>query len=211
MIEISSRKIAELDMSFLEEYFHSTQQVKDALKTEIPQIEHYRLLTHLSFLFNDTLIIDAGTCNGMSAVCLAQNPRNKVVSYDIFKKDFNKVINPEVQHTPFGQDYPNLSFKLSDISLEYSDILNEASLIVLDIAHDGEKEKVLSGRLADMGFDGYILCDDVIGYHVLTKWFYNLPWDKYDLTRLGHAGWGTGFLDCGRNGVDLSDNNVVKL
>ncbi len=197
-------------MGFLEKYYHGNQ-VKDALLTTIPQKEHYRLLTHLSFLFNDSFIIDAGTCNGMSALCLAQNPTNRIISYDIFNKDFNQIINSEIQHTSFGQDYPNIHFRLKDICLEEEHILKSASLLFLDISHDGETEKILTNRLIEMGFSGYIVCDDVIHYPVMTKWFKDLLWDKYDITRLGHGSWGTGLIDCGENGVDLSDDNVIKL
>ncbi len=205
MIKVSSQEIEKLDMSFLNKYFHESVGLDSD-----PKHSHYRLLTHLSSLFNNTLIIDAGTCNGVSAVCLAQNPTNTVLSYDIFKKDFSNVINTEVQHTPFGPDYPNLSFKLHDICLEDEAILNQAGFMFLDISHDGRTEQMLTERLIDMGFSGYIVCDDILGYPELTQWFYNIRWNKYDISKLGHTEWGMGLIDCGENGV-VTDDKIIKL
>ena len=49
--------------------------------------EHYRLLTYLANQYNGINIIDAGTYQGLSALALAQNPNNKIWSYDIEKKE----------------------------------------------------------------------------------------------------------------------------
>ena len=113
--------------------------------------EHYKLLTYLSFQFNGILILDVGTNWGDSAIALSQNPRNRVISYDIEK----------IWDYPFAEKFSNLEFRLMDIANENVGLINSAQLIFLDIAHDGFQEQRFTDMLKAIGYKGYVLCDDI--------------------------------------------------
>ena len=51
--------------------------------------QHYRLLSYLSTLFNNSDIFDIGTHRGSSAMALSYNPTNKVYSFDIENRSKN--------------------------------------------------------------------------------------------------------------------------
>ena len=67
--------------------------------------EHYRLLTYISKLYNNELIIDAGTCQGHSCLALSQNENNSIFTYDIFAKDIDSITD----------NYKNVTKKILDI------------------------------------------------------------------------------------------------
>ena len=213
MIKINYNDIINTDISFLEKYYLKIGHIGESFRNTLPQQEHYKLLTYLSFQFNDSLVLDIGTFDGLSAICLAQNPTNKVISYDIIDKDFSNILRPVyinssssgevLHHTPFGKDYPNISFKNLDILNEDISILNSASFMLLDISHNGQDERNFTDKIKQIEFDGYILCDDVrTDIFPLRNWFDSLEWNKYDLTEVGHVT-GSGLLDIGGNGVDI--------
>src|SRR4051812_2916453 len=47
--------------------------------------EHYRLLCHVSGLYSNATLLDVGTLCGSSAIALAHNKANRVISYDVIK------------------------------------------------------------------------------------------------------------------------------
>ena len=49
--------------------------------------EHYRLLSYISSLYEDSILIDIGTYQGFSALALGYNQSNKVLSYDIVENE----------------------------------------------------------------------------------------------------------------------------
>jgi predicted O-methyltransferase YrrM len=204
MLKINYKDILEVDMSFLEKFFNKIGYIQGAYNDKIPTIEHYRLLTYLSFQFNNTTIIDAGTHHGVSALCLAQNPSNKVISYDIENLDFEKIINSDLQHTPFGKSYPNLTFKNLDINNESESVINSASFIFLDISHNGVDELKFSNTLERIDYNGYVLCDDVdTDMFPLRGWFDSINRNKHHLTEIGHLT-GSGLVDFGNNGMEIN-------
>jgi predicted O-methyltransferase YrrM len=208
MLKINYKDLLEIDMSFLEKFFIKKWHIEGAYNNKIPTIEHYRLLTYLSFQFNNTTIIDAGTHDGISALCLSQNPNNKVISYDIENKDFSKIIRPDLQHTPFGKNYPNLTFKNLDINNESDSLINSAGFIFLDISHNGKDEMQFSNKLEQINYNGYVLCDDVdTNMFPLRVWFESINRNKYHLTEIGHLT-GSGLVDFGNNGVEI-DKTLV--
>jgi hypothetical protein len=212
MIEINYNDVINTDISFLEKYYLKIGHVESSFRNTLPQNEHYKLLTYLSFQFNDSLILDLGTFDGMSAICLAQNPTNRVISYDIVDKDFSDILRPIyvnntsmeiLNHTPFGKEYPNISFKNLDIINEDVDVLNSSVFMLLDISHNGEDERNFMNKIKQTEFDGYILCDDIrTDIFPLRDWFDSLEWSKYDLTEVGHST-GSGLLDIGGRGVRI--------
>lgn len=211
MLKLDYKKIIDVDMSFLLKNYDNIGHINTSQNKIFPTIEHYKLLTYISHQLNNVTIIDAGTHHGISAVCLAQNKNNKVISYDIVKIDRNNRL-PN-QHTPIGDMYPNITFIQSDINRVPNEEINNSSFLFLDIIHDGNAEKIFSEKIIEMGYRGYILCDDVglsgeLRYP-LQEWFNSLPWDKYDLTEIGHFS-GSGLLDCGSNGVEIIKNYGQK-
>jgi predicted O-methyltransferase YrrM len=206
-MEINFKDVIKTDISFLLDYYDNIGHIASSQQEIFPQIEHYKLLTYLSFKFNGVTIIDAGTHHGLSSICLAQNKNNTVVSYDIVNIDKYAKLCP-FQHTPIGDNYPNITYMTQDINEVDNEVLNKADFIFLDIIHDGSEETKFSNKLIEMKYKGFVLCDDVglsgeLRYP-LDNWFNNLPWSKYDLTKVGHFS-GSGLLDCGDKGVKLSE------
>jgi hypothetical protein len=142
-------------------------------------------------MFDGITILDVGTNWGDSAISLSQNPKNKVITYDI----------EHIWNYPFSVNYPNLEFKLMDIIKESEDIIMSSKIIFLDIAHDGIQEKSFTDLLSKIGYKGYVFCDDIhLPWEPLMEtWWNSLNIEKYDLTDIGHS-WGTGFINYYQDG-----------
>lgn len=156
--------------------------------------EHYQLLTYLTFIFDDIFILDVGTNWGDSAICLSQNTKNKVITYDI----------EHIWDYPFANNFKNLEFKLMDINKENEDVIKSAKLIFLDIAHDGFQEQIFTDFLSRIDYRGYVFVDDI---HIpwspqMKVWWDSIKVEKYDLTEIGHS-WGTGLINY------YQDNSII--
>ncbi len=188
---IDYKKISKISIEYFKKYYtldkshHIYQQ----------HGEHYKLLTYISSIFNNITILDVGTAEGFSALALAQNPTNKVITYDI-----ENIHYPKLSELPFLNDYPNITRKIMDINNESSDVINSADIILLDIVHDGKTENIFSDMLDRIQYKGYVFCDDVFSkFHPkCTAWFKNIKFEKYDLTEIGHHT-GTGLLNYNKN------------
>jgi predicted O-methyltransferase YrrM len=55
-----------------------------------PGKEHYRFLSYISTLFNNTTIIDIGSHRGSSALALSYNSTNTIHSFDIVSNVVNE-------------------------------------------------------------------------------------------------------------------------
>jgi len=153
--------------------------------------ENYRLLTFLSKLNDNITILDVGTAAGHSALALAQNKNNKVISYDILEREI-----------PFLDVYENISFKKMDINDEDPNFLKEANIIFLDIdPHDGIQEKKFTDLLDSINYKGYLICDDIHLNDGMSYWWQNIKHEKYDLTDFAHWS-GTGLINY------HNDNNI---
>lgn len=145
--------------------------------------EHYKLLSYLASRFNDTTLIDAGTYQGYSAMALAQNPSNRVKSYDIMTLSF-----------PFLQPYTNVELLNRDINEESKEVLCNAPLISLDIdPHDGFQEARFVDKLINIDYQGYVICDDIHLNGNMRNWWLSVTLPKYDITDIGHLS-GTGLI-----------------
>ena len=151
--------------------------------------EHYRLLTYLSKTNDNILIIDAGTSQGHSCLALAQNLKNKVITYDIMDKNF-----------PFFNEYKNIEFKKLDINQETPETIKSAKLIILDIdPHDGRQEKIFTDYLIKINYKGYVLCDDIHLNQGMKDWWNSILIEKHDVTEVGHFS-GTGLINFNQDG-----------
>jgi hypothetical protein len=186
------KKIFDTDTSFYNDYFdlspvgHHLSQNKG---------EHYKLLTYISNLYNDITILDLGTNWGESALALAQNKTNTIITYDI-------VPHHDIS---FLKDYSNIDFRLMDIANENESVIKSAKIIMLDIAHDGVQERNFTDMLSRIGYKGYLICDDIFCpyYPNMEPWWKSINIEKYDISEVGHV-YGTGL-------VNYYQDNSVKI
>lgn len=156
--------------------------------------EHYKLLTYIANQYSNINIIDAGTYQGLSALALAQNPKNNIWSYDIEKKDI-----------PFLSNYNNVELRVLDINKESVDILKSAEIILLDVdPHDGIQERAFTDLLKEIQYEGYLICDDIYLNAEMSFWWNSLELDQYEVTRVGHMH-GTGIV-CYNREIKINDN-----
>jgi predicted O-methyltransferase YrrM len=116
--------------------------------------EHYRLLIWIAEQYSNALFLDLGTRDGASALSLAYNPSNRVISYDV---------SPEARlrrNFDFS-DFENIEFRIQDVSELTVDDFNPASVIFLDISHSSEPERAVLEVLDESQFKGILIMDDV--------------------------------------------------
>lgn len=151
--------------------------------------EHYKLLSYLSKLFNETHILDFGTSYGASALALSQNPTNIVHSYDI-----------DIKEKKFTKE--NIRFLNRDAL--FSNLIKHAKIILLDIdPHYGEMERIMYAKLIIEGFRGILVCDDIIINDEMRGFWRLIKLDKHNFTDVGHVT-GTGLVDFGL-GFDVKE------
>jgi hypothetical protein len=137
-------------------------------------MEHYRLIAHLSTCFNGAWIFDVGTNKGYSALALAFNPANRVISYDIV--ECKELCHPE---------------QLSRIEYRIGDVLKDprllkAPLIMLDTNHDGVFEREFYAFLKENRYQGLLFLDDIHLNSAMIRFWDGIAEVKEDLTDLGH-------------------------
>lgn len=185
----SQRVLDELDMEGCAAVFESDESKRD-LRAPAGK-EHYRLLAYFASTLSDALIVDIGTHRGLSAVALAANPSNRVLTFDI--QDF-------IAGEHFGK-IPNIERCFDNLweppmRLRWRETLLSAKLIFVDIEpHGGEMEMELLRWLDGEGYAGWLLCDDVWFFKAMRDRFWSLiPAErKVDLTAVGHWS-GTGLV-----------------
>lgn len=144
--------------------------------------EHYRLIALLSSLFDQGTIFDVGTNKGYSAVALAYNPFNQVISYDLV--DCRELGAPEA--------LGNIEFHIGDVCEDTR--LAEAQLVMLDTYHDGSFERHFYAHLKQIGFRGLLFLDDIHLNEAMEKFWEDIDLPKEDLSDMGHWS-GSGLVD----------------
>jgi predicted O-methyltransferase YrrM len=148
--------------------------------------EHYRLLAHIARSNNAKKFIDLGTYMGWSALALAANPNNQVISYDI----------AECFYKQEAQLKPNITYKIKNFLNDLEELEN-TDLIMLDVdPHDGVKEREIVEKLIEQEYKGIVIMDDINNASLfpnLVSYFNNIPVRKENKTHLGHYS-GTGIL-----------------
>jgi predicted O-methyltransferase YrrM len=163
----------------------------------------YRLYSYMSTLFDNVTILDIGTNQGRSAVALSHNPTNHVISYDIedhiHSRDYNLFTKSNMEF--------HVKNVVEDITPEFIESKN-VQLVMIDICHTGPPEREIMDKLWDSGFRGTVLLDDI--WHPesrfrddMQKMWNELPWQKYDVTSVGHWS-GTGL-------VFMNDTDSLQL
>lgn len=147
--------------------------------------EHYRLLTYISGLYDDKILIDVGTYKGCSANALATNENNIVYT-------FNLLDQVRLYNKP-----KNINFILDNIiNYKYVEIITNSPFIILDTDHTGKFELEFYKYLKELNYSGLLLLDDIFLNKEMTTFWNNLEHRKYDITHIGHWS-GTGLVDMG--------------
>jgi Bacterial protein of unknown function (HtrL_YibB) len=153
--------------------------------------QHYRLLSYLSTLVNDTIIIDIGTHHGQSALALSYNTRNVVHTFDIEDRVSNSKIK-NVDNINFHMD------NLFDVDgrEKWNETILKSSFIFLDVdPHNGTMEMDFYNYLERIEYMGFVICDDIWYFKEMRdNFWYKIPYSyRSDLTELGHNS-GTGIF-----------------
>jgi hypothetical protein len=151
-----------------------------------PGKSEYCLYEYISNYFENTLILDIGTGGGGSSKAFGANLKNKVISFDLsVRREIPKSDNIEYRLGEFTEDK----------TLDYSNV----SIIMIDVdPHDGIKEPIMIKYLEEINWSGILILDDIKFYRFpdLEKYWNELPYEKYDLTDIGHDS-GTGLINFG--------------
>jgi len=137
----------------------------------MPGQEHYRLLCLLSTWVNNTYIYELGSWTGGSALCLAYNKSNYVISYDI-------------KHLVEVERQPNVEFRQGDFTHDKQ--LLSSPLIFIDVTHDGFLEKTIYEYLIKNNYKGLTIWDDINLNQPMKDFWQSVTHEKYDLTKFGH-------------------------
>jgi predicted O-methyltransferase YrrM len=192
-MRIDLTEVKNCDLSFVKKYYDDKYERHRINEMNVGQEngEHYKLLFYLTTLYENETILDLGTRDGLSALCLAFNKRNLVITYDLQDKP--------TELLQFENELPNLTFKQMNVFDETLDIFKKSKLIFLDLdPHDGIQEKRFIELLVSIKYDGIVVCDDIEWFPKMKQWWNNLTQKKYNVTNFGH-GSGTGIIDFSEN------------
>jgi hypothetical protein len=182
ILEINNQILDELDMSMLK---HINNEEYKTYYNEKSSKEHYRLLTHISNLFDEIKILDVGTLKGCSALALSTNVTNTVYS-------FNLDSQLELVDIP-----NNIEFIIDNvINGKYDDLITSCPIILLDTFHDGSFEQEFLNHLINLNYKGVLLLDDIHLNNEMELFWNNIKINKFDITNIGHStGTGVVFFD----------------
>jgi hypothetical protein len=144
--------------------------------------EHYKLISFFSTLFNDCNLLDIGTYKGNSSLAMSYNIRNHVHSFDI------------ENHLELKQHPDNINFYLDDVMKnKYQDLILSSPFILVDTFHDGSFETQFHTYLTRIGYQGYLMLDDIKLNSDMISYWNSIQEEKYDVSQFGHWS-GTGLV-----------------
>lgn len=162
-----------------------------------PGVEHYRLLAHLSTLFDGRTIVDIGTHKGDSALALSYNEDNTVETFDVVDRvdALHRLRSNITYHTEniFDEVVRNTHRRM----------LLDSAMILIDVdPHAGIQELDLVRWLERHEYQGLIVLDDIWFFKTMRDniWYQIEGRYKKDLTHLGHWS-GTGIVSFGEANV----------
>lgn len=188
-MKIVKEDITKIDLSYLVD--NITREEHKKLIMSPAGKEHYKLLAYFTRQLNNAIIVELGTHNGTSSLCLCDNISNKVITFDL-----RDVYN--VKKQPI-----NLTRHVGNIFEINPTILLKSDLIFLDTAHDGSFEKEIYLYLLNNEYKGILLLDDIFFNNEMTQFWNFINIKKYDISSIGHGGnhpspsglCGTGLVD----------------
>ena len=154
-----------------------------------PGQEHYRLLAHIANQFESgATFADLGTLLGFSALALALNPANRVLTYDIVDRI------PE-GGIPTAKQVANIERRLQNcLSARALPEIADCPFIVMDVdPHDGMQEFAFIQVLMSSGYKGLVLADDIRLNDKMRAFWQWVPLRKFDVSHYGHHS-GTGVI-----------------
>lgn len=180
--DIDLERYKEYDLDIGNEYFYLW-----------PGREHYRILAHFSNVFSGKTFLDVGTNHGCSALALAYNKENDVVSFDVVDNKKESFSNEE-----------NIKFEIGDaIELAKKE---KPFLVFLDASkNDGFEQKFVEEVILPYveKNDCILVLDDYNEYPIVQELVRNLEkkYSVHDLTQYGHY-----------SGTHLVDfNNILNI
>lgn len=188
-IKINKEDVKNMDLSSISHY-----QIIDGADFSEAGIEAYKLYAYLSTLIDNGKIIEVGTRYGRSAVALAFNPTNEVLSFDILEQGASQIKRD------------NISFKIENF-MEASIDWDGVDIIMIDVdPHDGIKEREFMDFLTSKNWEGLLVLDDILPNWpvmlpgadpvAMNDWWNSLEGEKFDVSDIGHFS-GTGILNIG--------------
>ncbi|CAB1073886.1 hypothetical protein D1AOALGA4SA_1990 [Olavius algarvensis Delta 1 endosymbiont] len=178
--KLNKTDISETDLRKLSKYVANEGHLN--LFLDVDFTEHYRLMAHLSSLFDDSIIFDIGTNQGYSALALSYNDSNRVISYDI----------EELKELNFADELNTIEYLVGDVLQDHR--LLDAALIVLDTNHDGGFENEVYRFLKKNRYKGLLFLDDIHLNQPMVEFWNAIKETKEDITDLGHWS-GSGLVD----------------
>jgi len=188
-MKINLSEIKNENLTYVEEFFpekYSKHKINE-MNVGIENGEHYKLLSFFSKIFENEVFLDLGTRDGLSALVLSKNQKNKVYTYDLLPKP------SEMKN--FEHLIPNCEFKQMNIFDENLETIKSSKVIFLDLdPHDGIQEKRFMEILEQIDYTGIVICDDIEWFSAMSQWWSGIKQTKYNVTKYGH-GSGTGIID----------------
>lgn len=184
MLFLSLEAIKDHDLSAVLPRIKTPAARQDFLQ---PHANHYKLCSYLADLHCNSVMVDCGTAEGFSALALAAHAKereNQIISCDPI----------DTRQVSF-LDLPITYFRKSCLASEIFPWLMAASVILLDISHDGETEWRLFRVLYEAHWPGVLVVDDIQGPGQLKKLWQLIPLRKWDLSYWCHRFNGTGLVD----------------
>ncbi len=175
-------------------------------------LEHYKLLSHIvKQLPDNASVVDIGTYFGASALALSTNPNVKVITYDLYwwlpightgERDGVLTV---VERAPSVLEVDNIFVRMCNC-LKEPEELKKASIIMLDVdPHDGRQELDILDKLAEIGYKGLVICDDIrLNENMMKFWSY-VKYKKINVTSVAHST-GTGIIIFDPNFIDVEYN-----
>jgi hypothetical protein len=129
-------------------------------------------------------LYDIGTYQGSSALALAHNETNFVLSHDIAFNDTAQRLKK-----------PNMNLLIGDVlNIDGGMGLISSPFIMLDVVHDGSYQHRFYHFLKNNGFKGLLFLDDIFLNEPMKMFWESITEPKYDLTSVGHFS-GNGIVD----------------
>lgn len=183
----SLEEVDNIDLSELFPLFNFFPGVVNGDKNYLNQpagVEHYKLLGWFSKRFNNSIISEVGTCDGMGLLALSLNKTNKVISYDIMDYSQKHGIPSNGQRV------------ICDTNFNFFDDIVKSEVIFYDAAHGGVEELNFIKKLIDYKYQGILIFDDIHFNSEMKKFWsdiHSLELHLEDWTDIGHYE-GTGLV-----------------
>lgn len=179
---IDENELEKIDLQGGKKYMSWSKSHEEYI-THPPGMENYKMFASIARqLPNGSLVVELGTSTGSNTLSLAyNNPHIKVLTFD-YENNFLK--KPKDAQSIL--DLKNVEFQNCNGADHYKKFLS-SSLIIVDMEpHDGLQEEILVENLANEGYKGIVIFDD-ISLNVNMKYFWDsVTLKKIDLTRFGH-------------------------